>query len=205
MKKLAIVFSVFAMLFITPAIACGGLNADPSIIHGLTITSSSFAFSSQGSTPTLTSIGIIKNSTNTNISDITIEVKYYDDKNVLVDTITQRPSSLSIPANGEATFRIQDNPAREKSSYSTQTIRITSAETPYNISSHQEDSNIFGVIFVWFPMIIFFGILWYLIRRTQGKKSPRYKLVSLVEEQNILFEKQNGLLTQLISTIENKR
>jgi hypothetical protein len=76
----------------------------------------------------ITTIGKIRNDSDLIWERVAIEVRYYDSSKQLIDTITDRPFDLILPAHSEVTFRVRGPAAHPKEDYASQEVKIIWAQ-----------------------------------------------------------------------------
>jgi ATP-dependent Zn protease len=154
----------------------------------------------------ITTLGTIKNASANCLGSIVVEVKYFDANDALIDTITELVNDLVVPSKGEVAFRVRDVASRPKEAYATQKIRVVSA-LPKGGRTSAPDSmmeTIGTYLLSWAPMLLLIGVWIFFMKRMQRTDSPQARTITLIEEQNVLFDAQNKLLTRIAAAVERK-
>jgi hypothetical protein len=76
-------------------------------------------------------LGKLKNQTDKTWSDVHFEVKFYNDKNELVDTLNSELYSIVIAPQKESSFRIREKAAALEGQYKRHEIKITKAQEDF--------------------------------------------------------------------------
>lgn len=141
--------------------------------------------------PFITTIGAIKNSSESFIEDIVVEVKYFNADKKLIDVITQPIYGLVVPASQEVAFRIRDVADKPKTAYVSNSIRVVSAEqrpTPQP-QAKQSSFSWADLLASWGPMLLLIAVWVFFMRRMNKKGSPQVRTVELIEKQNAVLER----------------
>ncbi len=211
MRKFVLIAVAQLCLLITPAHACPESSNSPLAQAHLSVSDVAMNYltipkSSEGGPSSLvTTIGLLKNTADIPFSKITVEVKYFDAQKNMIDTTTQSLYTVIVPAQGTASFKIEDYTARPKSDYASQELRIMSAETPIRKNPESASESLVGVVLAWLPMVIFIGMLGYFLKKAAGKTSYSAKLVAHYEEQTTVMKSHNELLARIATALENKQ
>lgn len=205
MNKFFVSALVSAMLFSSGSIACPEIKGEPPTEENLSIANSTFSYSTEGKNPTLTTLGTIKNTASGCLSDVTVEIKYFDANKAMIDTVTQSLYGVVVPAHGEVAFRVQESPSKLKDSYVSQSVRIISAEAKQGRLYKSSSAGLWEQIISWGPLFIFLATLLFLLRRMQKVGGPQQRFIQLYEEQNGILSKQNALLAQIVTAVESPK
>jgi hypothetical protein len=79
----------------------------------------------------ITILGKLRNQTEKTWSDVHFEVKFYNDKNELVDTLNPELYSIVIPPKKDASFRIREKAAAPEGQYKRYEIKISKAQEDF--------------------------------------------------------------------------
>jgi hypothetical protein len=156
----------------------------------------------------ITTLGTLRNSGSSCFTNIVVEVKYFDAKGALIDTVTEDLYSVVVPAHQEATFRTINTPARRREDYAAQTVRVVSARATQSVKRPAEksiDTKIREFTYAFGPVILLI-VVWLVFMRLflRSKKSPQQRSLALLEKQNSILEKQNELLERLATAAETR-
>ncbi len=162
----------------------------------------------------LTTLGTLKNSGNSCFANVIVEVKYFDAKRTLIDSVTQALEDVVVPGGQEVAYRTMAQPARRKEEYASQSVRVLSAReihpnSNYGGSAQSNNKTIQARIgeffYVFGPVILLIGIWWYFVRfQLRNKKSPQVRSIALMERQTELLEKKNELLGRIAVALEGR-
>jgi len=205
-KKTIGALALILTLAASSAIACSRVDAVSGNAKDLSIGTAAFSVADGGGRPVLTTLGTIKNGSANCLGSILVEVKYFDAKNGLIDTITETLYGVVVPGEGEVAFRVSDAASRPKEAYATQTIRVVSAE-PKGVRPRTPRSTMDTLgeyLLNWAPMLLLIGVWIFFMRRSKRKDSPQIRTITLIEEQNALFDAQNKLLARIAAAVEGK-
>jgi len=154
----------------------------------------------------ITTLGTLKNSGSSCFTNIVVEVKYFDAKGSLVDTVTEDLDSVVVPANQEASYRTMTSPARRKEDYTSQTVRVVSARAtqPFMRATGKPiEAKLRELTYAFGPVVLLI-VVWLVFVRIslRSKKSPQQRSLALVEKQNAILEKQNELIERIATEAE---
>jgi hypothetical protein len=205
LKKMMGALALLLTFAATSAFACTRVEGPPASVKDLSIGAAAFNVGGDGENM-LTTLGTIKNRSVNCMDSIVVEVKYFDAKNELIDTITQPVYGIVVPGEGEVAFRVSDAASRPKEAYATQTIRVVSAE-PKGARARAPKSTMDTIgeyLLSWAPMLLLIGVWIFFMFRMKSKDSPQTRTINLIEEQNAMFESQNKLLARIAVALEGK-
>ncbi|MDR0776379.1 MAG: hypothetical protein LBE81_07050 [Azonexus sp.] len=137
----------------------------------------------------VTTIGTIKNASESLIENLVIEVKYFDADKKLIDVVTQPVYGLVVPASQEVAFRIRDVADKPKAAYASNAVRVVSAEPRVTRQPQPKQSSfswIVDVLVSWVPILLLIAVWIYFMRR---KDSPQARTIELIEKQNAILER----------------
>lgn len=190
MNKKAVLVA-FTLLSLSTSImaACGKhVQFDPDKVS---VTDTSISHSQSENTPLVTTIGTIRNASESIVEDIVVEVKYFNAEKKLVDVVTQPLYGIVVPASQEVAFRVRDAADKPKREYAASTVRVVSAEQRV-VQQPQPTKSAFSwsdLLVSWGPMLLLIGV-WIFFMRKMGKKgSPQLRTVELIEKQNAVLER----------------
>lgn len=153
----------------------------------------------------VTTLGALKNSSADCLEKVVVEIKYFDTKRTLIDTVTQPLYGVVVPAKQEAAFRVRDDAAQSKDAYATQSVRVVSAEVRGSRNTKQPASSPFVDFLVsWGPMFLLIGVWIFFMQRMKRKDSPQSRTLAMFERQNAILEAQNSLLARIATAAEGK-
>ena len=188
-KKMLLVFATLLSFSLTVFAACGQrLPFDPATIS---ITDTSLTYT-QGEGPAfVTTIATIKNSSESLIEDIVVEVKYFNADKKLIDVVTQPIYGLVVPASQEVAFRVRDLADKPKTAYVSNSIRVVSAEQRATQQPKPKQSSFSwaDLLASWGPMLLLIAVWVFFMRRMNKKGSPQVRTVELIEKQNAVLER----------------
>ncbi len=189
----------------TMAIACpvsdGSAPPDSSV---LSISATSMEVSNEKNRLSVLTLGTIKNPANACFDDVVVEVRYFDSNNKHVDTIVQPLFGMVIPAEKDISFRVLDQAAKPKESYSTQTIRVLNAEPRFTKQSRNKSTaDIFKEVLIsWGPILLLIAVWFYFMSTMRGKKSPQERILVMMEKQVASSDAQTRELARIAIAIE---
>jgi ATP-dependent Zn protease len=169
----------------------------------LIISQSTFSYSQEDHQKMITTLGTLKNLSNSVADDIVIEVKYFDTEKKLVDVVTQSIYGIVAPPSQEVSFRVRDAADKLKSAYVSNSVRVVSASQRIDrqTKAQPKSSAWRDILISWMPMILLIGVWAYFIKR-QNKKGPAARSVELIEQQNQILARQAELLERLSNAAE---
>src|SRR5258708_36315495 len=126
----------------------------------------------------MATLGALKNSSSTCFNSVVVEVKYFDSKNQLIDSITKELYGVVAPPSQEVAIRIRDEAANPKEAYASQVVRVVDAE-PRRASLNAKSQSV-GAIAIdylanWAPMLLLIGVWIFFMQRMKRKDSPQGK------------------------------
>jgi len=156
----------------------------------------------------ITTLGTLKNPGVSCFTDIVVEVKYFDAKGTLIDTVTQELDAVVVPGGQEAAFRTIAPPARRKEDYASQSVRVVSGrETPSNArpSERPFEAKVRELVYAFGPVILLMLIWWFFMRLyLRNKKSPQNRTLAVLESQLPILERKNELLARIAVALEER-
>ena len=186
--------------------ACTATNSEGASSANLTLSISSLNVSEGKGERMLTTLGSIKNSSGACFDTIVVEVKYYDAKQVLIDTITQTMYDLVVPPTQDVAIRIRDAASHPSDAYASQKARIVSANNraPRISKTPPAKSMLVEILINWAPMLLLIVVWIFFMLSMKGKNSPQSKTIQLIEQQNEILRSQNALLERIASAAERR-
>ena len=181
--------------------ACSDAESSKVSIDSLSVTANSFSVLEADGKRMITTLGSMKNASETCFDSVIVEVKYLDAKNSLIDTITQPLYGVVMPPSSEVAFRVRDEAAFAKEAYASQVIRVVSAEprkASRRVKPQSGWSNFVDFLVSWGPLLLLMGV-WMFFK---CKDSPQGKQLALSEQQNATLEAQNVLLARIATASE---
>jgi len=169
--------------------ACGQrLPFDPSLVS---ITDTSLTYAKNDGASSITTIGTIKNSSESLIEDIVVEVKYFNAEKSLIDVVTKPIYGLVVPASQEVAFRIREIADKPKAAYVSSSVRVISAEQRaiQQPQSRQPSFSWSDLLASWGPMLLLIAVWIFFMRGMNKKGSPQVRTVELIEKQNAILER----------------
>lgn len=203
MKKIVGLLLGLAMACTAAGAACRS-DAPTAGAADLSVLSPLFTVSDDEGHRTVTTLGTLKNASPTCLGDIVIEVKYFDAKQTLIDTVTQPVYGMVVPGEQEVAFRVRDDAARPKAEYASQSVRVVSADPRTGRPGKPQSASSPFVDFLigWGPMLLLIGAWIFFMQRMKHKDSPQQRTIALIEQQNALFASQVQLLDRLAAAAE---
>jgi ATP-dependent Zn protease len=202
MKIRSTIFAVFLLAFASIANVYAEQRPidDPSSV--LKISDTTLSYSKDDGHNIVTTIGMLKNLSDSRAEELVVEVKYFDQAKKLIDTITQPLYGIVLPPSQEVTFRVRDSADKSKDSYVSSEVRVISAE--HRIAHKSKDfKSLFLDFFIsWGPMLLLIGVWIFFIRKMNRKDSPQKRSVELIEQQNATLARQLEVLERLAIAIE---
>ena len=192
-------FISFASLSLSVSAACE--QHAPFIPETVSIKDISLDYNQNGSSPFVTTIGTIKNSSDSLIEDIVIEVKYFNADKKLIDVVSQPVYGLVVPASQEVSFRVRDIADKPKNAYASSSVRVVSAEQR-KIQQPKPKQSSFpwtDILISWGPMLLLIAVWIFFMRRMNKKGSPQARTVELIEKQNAVLERIASAAEKAIS------
>jgi len=153
----------------------------------------------------VTTIGSLKNTSDSPAENIVVEVKYFDGQKKLIDVATEPLYGIKIPKDQEVAFRVRDVADKEKTAYVSNSVRVVSADQGYvrNPKTNQNSSFWINLLSSWGPMLLLISVWIFFIRKNTKKGSPQVRSVELVEQQNQILTRQLEVLERLAAAAEN--
>jgi len=99
----------------------------------LTILETSHKYSKDDCGSFITILGKLRNETGKAWNDVHFEVKFYNEKAELIDTLNSQIYSLVVAPKEEASFRIREKAAAPADQYKRYDIRITKAQEDFKL------------------------------------------------------------------------
>ncbi|NHZ93198.1 hypothetical protein F2P45_29920 [Massilia sp. CCM 8733] len=147
--------------------------------------------------------GILKNTSAQRLRNVMLELRFFDDKHVLVDTFTRCVDNVIAPPAGEVGWRIRETIHDQMAPYASREVRIVSAEVIQpGVAQSKVSPFTRELLLTWIPVLAGIGMLVYLLRKVAGKHSSSSKAVVLMEAQIAYFEKNLHLLERLVLASE---
>ncbi|NHZ94961.1 hypothetical protein [Massilia sp. CCM 8734] len=181
--------------------ACGRDGAVPVPLTQVSLQKVAFSPSDDGRK--LLVFGILKNASAHRVRNVMLELRFFNDKHVLVDTFTRCVENVIAPPAGEVGWRIRENIYDQMAPYASQEVRIVSAEAikpgadEAGVNPLMRELLVLGI-----PLLGMAGVLMYGLKKLVGKESSSSKAVLLMEAQISYFEKNLGLLERLVLASE---
>ncbi|MEA3490802.1 MAG: FxLYD domain-containing protein [Campylobacterota bacterium] len=192
-------FILFCLLFMS-----GSLFADS---YGGEIVDAKYNYRSYSDSSYLFTIGHVQNNGEYSLENVTIEVQFFNKNGEVIDVANKFLYGTTIAPKEKAVFKVQTLAAHEKELYASQKVRILDAkqDKPCNKRDPKEKSGFISeLIGMMLPIIIFFAIFIFLMRKYQGKGSGQERLINLMDSQVELIKKQNGELSKIADAITKK-
>jgi len=164
-----------------------------------------------GETPYISTIGYINNDSEYPLEDISIEVRYFDEKGNIIDSDFENIYSLVVPPKEKVSFKLQATAIAEKDSYSSHEVHIIHAaqNIPCNKKSKsRNNSNTYNtikkVLIGWFPLLLLIFIWIFFVKKYSGKGSNQHKLVELMERQVEYDRARNKEISSIAKTLRSR-
>lgn len=185
------------------ASACPPSDGARGTVQDLTVVSPTFGITADQDERTITTVGLLRNGSSACIDGIRVEVRYFDAKNALIDTVTSQLYQVEVPAGQEVAFRVRTDAARAKDLYASQLVRVVSVGAAGKQKSlPAPESLLVQLVSSWGPMLLLIGVWIFFMRKINRKDSPQAQSLRLIEQQNVLFDTQNKLLERLAIAAE---
>ena len=184
-NKISLVF--VALMSLSLSVFAARWQPIPFDPASVSIVDASLAYSQDNGSPVVTTIGTIKNSSESLIEDIVVEVKYFDGEKKLIDVITQPIYGLVVPASQEVAFRVRDVADKPKAAYVSNSVRVVSAEQ--RPQSKQSSFSWPEILISWAPMLLLIAVWIFFTHKFNKKGSPNARTIELIENQNAILER----------------
>lgn len=202
MRLLTLVVGLLLSLGSAPCFA-GSSDASNASVQDLSVQDATFDVTSVDNDSYVTTMGSIKNASAACFDELVVEIKYFDANKTLVDTITQPLYGIVVPPSEEVAFRVRDIAAKPKTAYTSQSIRVISAEPrSQGRNSSGVSSTIAKVLASWGPILLLIGVWVYFMQRMRRKDSPQERTLALIQQQNGILEAQYKVLERLTVAVE---
>jgi hypothetical protein len=202
---------IFAVCFGSTAAAdCARYDGGASELHGLSIAATSLNVRADDpkAPQFVTTLGTLTNSGTSCFSDVTVEVKYFDSKGELIDSVTEDLESIVVAAGQEVAFRTMAPPARRREEYASQTVRVlTARETPAALGPNQPriEAKARELLYAFGPVVLLVLVWWFFIKFQQrNKRSPQNRTLAILERHTALLESKNELLGRIATALEQR-
>ena len=205
MKSLKHTFALILSLACVPALACIRSEGPPGSASDLAVIDPLFSFSENGGQRVVNTLGTIRNASVDCFSDVVIEVKYFDAKSNLIDTVTEPLYGVVVPGKQEVAFRVRDAAAQSKEAYVSQSVRVVSADVRTGRVGKKGSSSAWVELLIsWGPMLLLISVWIFFMARMKRKDSPQGRTLAMFEQQNSILTSQNDLLARIASALEAK-
>lgn len=204
MKKSAAIVGVTLGIMACNLSACPKGDEKPGTPLDLTVMDTSFRVIQDKDERSILTVGSLKNNAASCIDNIRVEVKYFDNKGALIDTIAQQLYQVEAPPYEEVGFRVYAPAAYQKEAYAKQSVRVVSVGSSKKPNKTEEKSLLVDLLVAWGPMLLLIGVWIVFMRRMNRKDSPQAQSLRLIEQQNVLFDAQNKLLERLVIAQERR-
>jgi len=199
LKRIAAIIGFTLGIVASSLAACPQDNEAQVTPKDLTVTDTSFRIVENKDDRSILTVGALKNTSSSCIDNIRVEVRYFDAKGALIDTVTQQLYQVEAPPHEEVSFRVYADAAQIKAAYATQNVRVVSVGPAKKSKKPEEKSLLLELIISWGPMLLLIGT-WIVYMRKSGVGSTG----KLIKEQNALFGAQVKLLERIATAIENR-
>jgi hypothetical protein len=198
---------VGSMLWVAAASACPAFTGEPAAIDALKLTLAEFSITQEDTKRTITTLGSISNGSSGCFESVVVEVKFFDAKRILVDSITQPLTNLVFPPSQDVAFRIRDSAAKPIDDYVTQSARVVSANPRIarGPTSQSTQPKFVDRVLSFGPMLLLLGLIGLgtiLLQQLFGKNSNRSG--ALFARQNEVLQAQNAKLDRIIQALEQR-
>ncbi len=184
------------LAFSGAALACGRDGTVPVPLAQVSLQQVAFTPSDDGRK--LLVFGVLKNTSAHRLRNVMLELRFFDDKHVLVDTFTRCVDNVIAPPAGEVAWRIRETIHDQMTPYASREVRIVSAEVIQpGVAQSKVSPFTRDLLSTWIPVLAGMGMLVYMLRKVAGKHSSSSKAVVLMEAQIAYFEKNLHLLERL--------
>ncbi len=197
--KILRIFILFCLLFVS-----GSLFANS---YGGEIVDAKYNYRSYSDSSYVFTIGHIQNNGEYPLEDVSIEVQFFDKSGEVVDVTYKSLYGITIAPKEKIVFRVETFAAQKQELYVSQKVRIIDAKEDRPCSkkdSKTKNGFISELIGMLLPIVIFFVIFIFLMRKYQGKGSSQERLINLMESQVELIKKQNGELSKIADALTEK-
>lgn len=185
-------FCVMCFLFVF--LVAGGQAAGEKR-EKISVSQSAMKFSRLGQTDYVQVIGLFKSDSPYDITDIVAEVRFFDEKGALIDTIYESYYGLVLPAKGEVGFNLRTSRSAEEEQYVRYQVSILSFDEDIPCPPRSWRSNLLklsepiGIVLFYIFIIIIFV-------RVAERRSTAYtkSLLGYVEQQTESLKKMADAL-----------
>lgn len=193
----------FLLMLAITADACADRQVMSDAISLLQVHDAALSYSQDGRDGVITTIGSIKNTSNNVVDELVVEVKYFDQNNALIDTVTQTLYGTVIPPGQDVSFRVRDSADKQKTAYASSIARVVSAEQRVVVEQSRNSKSVMRDLFVsWGPMLLLIAVWIVFMRKVTKKGSPQRISVELLEKQTETLSRQLEVLERLANAAE---
>jgi ATP-dependent Zn protease len=170
--------------------------------------------------PYVVTVGILRNTSGREMTDIQIEARHLDREKRLID-VHKDYFSAPLKPGEDLAFRIYEFAAQPQSAYVSHQVRVVSAK--YKCAPAQKTSSVTPPAPVpskknaiqwkerlldWFPLLLLIVVWLFFITRCSGAKSPAMRAqerqFKLLEHQVGIVEQQNALIERIAAALEER-
>ena len=205
LRKLALI-SVLLVKF-TVSFACPPdvHQAVPAAESALSVKSASMEVEQDGAERRIAVFGVIKNSGEVCFNAVEVEIKFFNAKGEVIDTVVETLYGEIVPPGQDMSFRVLNSAARHKDSYDSLNVKIVDAEPHFGKKREKNESSpLVDLLFSWGPLAVFILIWAFFMRKMAGKNSPQRKTLALMEEQTAAFNAHTTILERIAAALETK-
>lgn len=204
LKRIAAIVGITLGIVTSSLAACPQNNDNHATPKDLTVVGTSFRIVENKDERSIVTVGSLRNTSSVCIDNIRVEVRYYDAKDALIDTVTQQVYQVEVPPHEEVGFRVYADAAHLKEAYAKQSVRVVSVGATKKTNKPEERPLLMEILVAWGPMLLLIGVWIFFMRKINRKDSPQAQSLRLIEQQNALFDAQNKLLERLAVAAEQR-
>lgn len=152
----------------------------------------------------VTVIGELKNTTTDKIDNLVLEAKLTDASGKVIDVLSEPMYGLVVPSGEQVSFRLQGAAATTQATYANAQVRVVSAEAhaaSVNKSPNNGGRRIWELAVSWGPMLLIIVVWIVLARKYSGKGSNQDKMLSAINEQNMLLSRQSAAIESIAAAL----
>ena len=184
------------------------VSASEEFENDIRILNSKFSYSDNKNDSYITCIGELENVSANAYGYITLQAEYFNNKGVIIDTVTEQLYSHVLLPGKTISFRVNGRAYKDAEQYNNHKIKVTYAELKC-IEEYSPDQNkknwMLRIFISWGPMLLLISVwIFFIYRFNRNKNSPQAQSVAALKKQIELLEHQNILFEKLIERIKSK-
>ena len=167
----------------------------------LVATPSALTVGMDGDHRMVTTLGTITNPSGACITDVVVEVQYFDAAGQHVDTLVEPLVGLVAPAGEAVEFRAQGLAAKDAKAYATQRARVVDGSVRW-VKGPEASHPFLDMLLSWAPMLLLIAVWAYFVRKQSGAKSLQAKMFQAMEKQIEVAQAQGQALQRVADALE---